>query len=103
MTIDVRSIAITWARRLSMIACLVAACGVAAAEDQTTYPLLRESIDPELYKALEAALAEEFRGTRKALVRNKKVSMAVVDINDPMHPRVAAVNGDVMLYAASLP
>jgi beta-lactamase class A len=76
---------------------------VVDAEDQTTYPLLRESNDPELYRALNAQLTEEFKGTRKLQVQNKKVSITVVDISDPMHPRVAAENGDVMLYAASLP
>jgi beta-lactamase class A len=97
------SIAIEWARRLSMIACLATLCGVVDAEDQTAYPLLRESIDPEFYRALKAQVTEEFKETRKLQVQNKKVSIAVVDISDPMHPRVAAENGDVMLYAASLP
>jgi len=97
------SIAFEWARRLSMIACLATTCWMAEAKDQTTYPLLRESIDPELYTALEAQLTEEFKGIRKLQVQNKKVSMTVVDISDPMRPRVAAVNGDHMLYAASLP
>jgi len=98
-----RELAVGWARRLSMIAFLATACCVAEAKDQTSYPLLRESFDPELYRALEAALTDEFKGTRKLQVANKKVSMTVVDVSDPMHPRVAAVNGDHMLYAASLP
>ncbi len=90
-------------RRLSLIGCMATACSMAEAKDQTSYPLLRDSIDPELYSVLDAKLTEEFKGTRRFLVKNKKVSMAVVDISDLTHPRVAAVNGDVMLYAASLP
>ena len=33
----------------------------------------------------------------------KWLALAVVDVTDPRSPRVAAVNGDDMLYAASLP
>jgi len=38
-----------------------------------------------------------------ALVRQKKLSFGVVDMEDPLHSRFAAVNGDHMMYAASLP
>lgn len=38
-----------------------------------------------------------------ALVRQKKLSFGVVDMEDPLHARFAAVNGDHMMYAASLP
>ncbi len=36
-------------------------------------------------------------------VADGKLAVALVDITDEDHPRVAAVNGDKMMYAASLP
>ncbi|MFQ5417629.1 MAG: serine hydrolase, partial [Myxococcota bacterium] len=36
-------------------------------------------------------------------VRRKHLSVVLVDITDPDDPRVASVNGDEMMYAASLP
>ncbi len=90
-------------RHLSIAAGLVFTCAVAVAEEQTTYPLLRESIDPEFHRLVRTELQREFKGTRAREVENKKVSIAVVDITNLARPRVAAENGDVMLYAASLP
>jgi beta-lactamase class A len=54
--------------------------------------------------ALEDGLAEALRtlGLQWALDA-RKLSVALVDITDPQQPRVAALNGDTMLYAASLP
>lgn len=34
---------------------------------------------------------------------NKKLSVALVDITDPARPQLAEINGDWMMYAASLP
>jgi len=39
----------------------------------------------------------------KAPIRRKQVGLALVDITDPERPLMAAVNGDRMMYAASLP
>ncbi len=64
------------------------------------YPSLWESDDSRLQKQLVATLSS--LGLGKA-VQNKKLSVAVVDITDLDRPRVAAVNGNQMLYAASLP
>lgn len=36
-------------------------------------------------------------------IRHKRLAVVVVDITDLDHPRVASMNGDVMMYAASLP
>ena len=36
-------------------------------------------------------------------IQNKKLAVALVDITKPARPRCAALNGDEMLYAASLP
>jgi beta-lactamase class A len=64
------------------------------------YPSLWDRQDTRLQKQLSDTLSS--LGLSKA-VRNKKLSIALVDITDLDKPRVAAVNGDQMLYAASLP
>lgn len=72
----------------------------AAAGGAGEYPSLRESGDPGLQRALEKSLAGLGLG---GAVRDKRLSVALVDITDPGKPRLAAVNGDEMKYAASLP
>lgn len=57
-------------------------------------------VDPTLQRQLSQAV--ERLGLDKPCDHNK-LAMALVDITDPKRPRVAAVNGDEMLYAASLP
>ena len=64
------------------------------------YPQLRASIDPWLQEQLEELI--ETRGLKQAATR-KRLTIALVDITDLKKPRMAAVNGDVMKYAASLP
>ena len=64
------------------------------------YPQLRESTDPVLQKKLEQLIREA--GLQKA-VSQERLSIALVDISDVRRPRIAAVNGEVMEYAASLP
>jgi len=68
-----------------------------------TYPSLRESFDQDFHHDLETALKKEFRGEYERAVENKKVAFVVVDLNNLQQPRVAGVNPDVMMYAASLP
>ena len=64
------------------------------------YPSLRESFDPGLQGRLELTL--EQLGLTGAIAR-KELTVSLVDVTDLQEPRVAAVNGDEMLYAASLP
>ena len=64
------------------------------------YPSLWESHDARLQRKLEGILADQ--GLDKA-VRDKTLSVTLVDITDLEEPLVASVNGDNMLYAASLP
>jgi beta-lactamase class A len=66
----------------------------------STYPPLREHFDVKLQRGLEKAVIN--LGLWKAAQR-KKLGIALVDITDLHRPRVAAVNGDEMIYAASLP
>ena len=68
-----------------------------------TYPSLWDSFDPDFNQALETALKNEFQGEYRQAVENKKAAFVVVDITDLQHPKVAGVNPDVMLYAASMP
>ena len=61
-----------------------------------------------LWEYLDADLEEELASSILALgleqpLRDKKLAVALVDTTDLEHPRVAALNGDTMLYAASLP
>ncbi len=67
------------------------------------YPSLWDSKDPELQKLLVTALDSEFQDRFWNRVDRGKIGLALVDITDPEKPRVAEINGDVMLYAASLP
>ena len=64
------------------------------------YPKLRECVDPWLQARLEQLLAA--KGLQKA-VDQQRLTIALVDITDLKNPRMAAVNGNVMKYAASLP
>ncbi|MGJ5642603.1 serine hydrolase [Formosa sp. S-31] len=41
--------------------------------------------------------------TWKNLIKNKKMAIGVIDLNEPDQPRFADINGDEMMYAASLP
>ena len=68
-----------------------------------TYPSLWESFDPDFNRALETALKKEFQGEYRQAVENKRAAFVVVDITELQRPKVAGVNPDVMLYAASMP
>jgi beta-lactamase class A len=57
-------------------------------------------LDPDLEEELTRAI---FQIGLEQPLRERKLAVALVDTTDPAHPRVAALNGDHMLYAASLP
>jgi len=61
---------------------------------------LRESYDPALQEALQRELDD--LGLAPALAA-EKLCVTLVDITEIDSPRVAEINGDTMLYAASLP
>ncbi len=67
------------------------------------YPSLWDSFDQDFQKAMITALDKEFRGKYRPAVKKKQAAFVVVDITDLQHPKVASLNPDVMLYAASLP
>ncbi len=86
-----------WFLRVHIVLILGLTLNAAAAP---VYPPLRHSVDPGLQSGLERALAR--LGLMQA-VRRKQLSVALVDITRLHQPRVASVNGDEMIYAASLP
>ena len=77
--------------------CLSAA---AAAASKDPYPSLHDRVEPAFQQRLEQAVSDLGLGWAADAGR---LGLALVDITDPERPRVAAINGDRMLYAASLP
>ncbi len=67
---------------------------------QEAWPGLSESQDPALQYQLETEIASL---GLSAIVHDQRLAVALVDITDPHHPRFAAVNPDLGIYAASLP
>lgn len=61
---------------------------------------LAHTIDPYLQANLEQRLKQ--LGFTEA-ANQKKLAITLIDITDVNHPRVASVNGNNMMYAASLP
>ena len=61
---------------------------------------LTETCDPVLQKGLEQCLVSL---NLKSAAQDKSLSIVLVDITDPSSPRMAYVNPNEMMYAASLP
>ncbi len=77
---------------------LLASAAAAAAE--TDWQPLYNRVDPDLQKSLEQRLAQNPEWKR--LVARKKLAVGLVDLSGDT-PRFARVNGNQMMYAASLP
>jgi beta-lactamase class A len=86
--------------RKLFITVLMAAFVTAAVNAGPSIPKLTDSRNTRLQRGLEKALAD--MGLDKA-ARRGKLAVALVDITDEHHPRLASVNGRNMMYAASLP
>ncbi len=56
-------------------------------------------------KTLEAELSKQLHQNPRwhALLQQKRMAVGLVDLGNPSRPRFAQVNGDMMMYAASLP
>jgi beta-lactamase class A len=67
---------------------------------QSPYPVLDNCVDQHLQAQLQASL-QKLELSKAAT--DKKLALALVDITDPQSPKVAAINGSEMMYAASLP
>ena len=102
--------AILWSRMLLSLWLALLAVSTSHAESaqklKTTETVSIESKalssfrDPKLTDKLKAALGKQ-KGW-KALIRKRRMAVAIVDLNGEL-PRFASVNGGVMMYAASLP
>ncbi|NQX90473.1 MAG: serine hydrolase [Halioglobus sp.] len=79
---------------------LVLSSAIALANDSAEYPSLWHSSDPELQQQLDSILHS--LGYDHA-IQDKRMAVALVDITDLARPKVAAVNGNTMMYAASVP
>jgi beta-lactamase class A len=62
---------------------------------------LRQLVDKNLQENLEKRIKKN--KTWRRLVRRKRMAVGVVDISDPYNAKFARLNGDHMMYAASLP
>lgn len=89
------------ASRFILITQLALFAGFGAQADSLDgYPDLRERYDYQLQQQVESSLYQLGLGSA---IQDKRLAVALVDITDLEEPRVAAVNGDEMIYAASLP
>lgn len=75
-------------------------CASAWADGGSELPSLRESLDPGLQEKVEKVVSDL---GLTAAVKHEKLCLAIADITDIREPRVAEINGDHMMYAASLP
>jgi beta-lactamase class A len=69
--------------------------------DDTRVRPLRQLVDKNLQENLEKRIKKN--KTWRRLVRRKRMAVGVVDISDPYNAKFARLNGDHMMYAASLP
>lgn len=71
-----------------------------AVNPPTKFPLLRGAQDSQLQRQLETRIK---RLKLDGAVRRGQLAVALVDLTHPNRPALAHVNGDSMMYAASLP
>lgn len=86
-----------------LLAALLATGAVAHAQAPLAAPLpvdLRAAQDPAMQRALEGAVRD--LGLQGSLLQHR-LSVALVDVTDSAAPRLAMLNGDDMMYAASMP
>lgn len=69
--------------------------------DYKAVPGLRDQMDAELKKELKLKL--DANPTWRKLIRNKRMSVGIVNMSDESNVKYAALNGRHMMYAASLP
>ena len=79
---------------------LILLSATAVAENKGDYPSLWDRSDPVLQQQLDTIM--DTLGYDRP-IREKRLAVALIDITDLSNPRVAAVNGNTMIYAASVP
>ena len=87
-----------WIKQLLAFFTLVGMANWAVASE--VYPRLADSVDPTLQRGLQQSVKK--LGLSKAASKGA-LSVALVDITNIEQPRLATINGDQMMYAASLP
>ncbi len=94
-------VAVTRLLRNLLVLPLVVGLSLGAQADSLDgFPQLRESFDPALQQSLRDTVERLGLGSA---VRRRQLAISLVDISDRYEPRVAVLNGDHMMYAASLP
>jgi len=88
-----------WFRLMSGILLFMMVPHKVAASHPSPTPI-RQHISKELQHMLEERVAALHLS---GAVRSKRLSIALVDVTDPSAPKLAQINGDEMMYAASLP
>ncbi len=86
--------------KLTAIIALLLTSGQLSGQPGEVARLLREASNPQLQLALEELVREH--GLAQA-AKNKQLALALVIVTDPANPQLAELNGDEMIYAASLP
>ena len=84
--------------RCCAVGALALLAGPAFAEG--TFANLRDARSPELQAAMERVVADAGLSDE---VAQGHLALALVDVTDPAAPRLAMLNGDRMMYAASMP
>lgn len=69
--------------------------------DETQIKPLPSLVDNTLQKRLDAELKSNPKW--KSLIAQKKMAVGIVDLSDPYQVKYASLNGNYMMYAASLP
>ena len=88
-------------RRVLLCGALFAAVGTAPAHASTPAAAdLRAALDTTLQRSLEGVVRE--LGLESQLAQ-RHLALALVDVTDAQAPRLAMLNGDEMMYAASMP
>jgi beta-lactamase class A len=90
-------------KKVTLAACCALVCGAALAQSapqQTALDTLRTASD----RKLQAGVDRVVRGLDlEPAVVTGRLALALVDVSDAAQPRLAMLNGDRMMYAASLP
>ena len=86
--------------RTTLLSIFIMFSATGIAENKDGYPSLWDCSDPALQLQLDRILGT--LGYARA-IKEKRLSLTLVDISDLHTPRVAAVNGNTMMYAASVP
>jgi beta-lactamase class A len=83
-------------------------CGQESLEPELPFDLpdsqirpLRKLVDKSLQSRLEKQLKQNKAWAK--LIDRRRMAVGLVDLSDPYHVKFARVNGNIMMYAASLP